>query len=1331
MATSLRFVRGMLYNHGQGSVGTGMILKLLYEFWGYCVNGTSALQTPGGFATSMNVSYTISSATNATPIVITTTSTNALVTGQQVVISGVGGNTAANGTFQITVVTNTTFQLNGTVGNGGYTGGGTVNTTPYQFPLSFTEGNTVLAVGNDGYTAAQISVNAGGSAIFTATTNSPFSGSTTSLTINGATNYQTTIAVGSNGVSLPTSTINVASTTPAATTITASSNNVSLPTATINVSSTVGFPSSGYIFVVTSEGLQQVNYTGITATTFTGCTGGIGSMTTGNVVNFTFAPSGTINVTTSNGPQLVTYTGITATTLTGCTGGTGTMSTGGAVFAPIMISTTAGNPNSYPNLGSVVVQSVTGNPNANGTWTITTPTYNVTNSFTTGTAISPPSNGLALPQATINAVTAAPVTTTTGVQTLPLAGASLNVAATATASTTILAASNGTSLPTGTINATSTTGFPTAGTINVFTTVVSATGGGSNGAVFPQSTIATVSTAGFPSTGGTIQVAVGSPTTIAVGSNGAALPQGTINVASTAGFGAGPGFIFVVTSAGTQLVAYTSTSGGTQFTGCSGGTGTMSTGGLVYPATAVTYTGTTATTFTGCTGGSGTMFTGGPIGGGPFPQAVAYTGTTATTFTGCTLGTGTMFTGNTINNTGFFTNFPTAGSCYVNTTNGPQLITYTSVTATTLAGVNGGTGNTSAGGSVFTAYSPATNYTSVASGSNGLSLPQSTINVASTVLASTTIASGSNGQALPQSIINVSSTSGFPAFGVIYVTTSTGAQLVSYTGLTGTSFTGCSNGNGTMSTGGSVIAGFPSSGFINVQTTNGFQVVNYTGLTGTSFTGCTGGTGTMSTGNSVFLGFQPTGTVNVTSSTGLQAIAYTGTTATTFTGCTGGGGTMSFGGAIISPIYVTTSLPTPLTTGQTVTIAGIVGIPFANGTFAITMVNNNNFVLNGSLSNGAYVSGGVVTDHSNFVLNGSVPNGTYAGSGTANTTNMTGKLLTIWKPNSGTAEDSLYIITSVISSNTLQINLNTGGTPDPTTLHPSFTQRSNINYRVVDAGAAAYNNGASGTAWMVMQFNPSAINLNPGQANSQIMMQTTNAGNVTMTLSPGGNWSGVNFPVTGNPQIDASNAFASQSSNFWNGGGSSGTQAQTMYGDPGMWTLHFKDTSNSDGTSYLHCEIPQRLYASSADTNPMVAMNRGGTFNGSVFAIGTSTGQNFGRGWMLKGTDNTVRAHYAVAKSLSGDASPIFGSQLTDFRLAFNTSKGFILASDILCHLPGVPNQFALGRCKIRSIKFTSTPLPLYHRFGTPGGNQYLNVQNGIAILWDNTILPTNLYFQI
>src|SRR5262249_615314 len=73
----------------------------------------------------------VQGATNPTnsPIVITTTPTDPqLHTGDQVTITGVQGNTTANGTFTVTVLTQLpllTFSLNGTRGSGAYTGGGT------------------------------------------------------------------------------------------------------------------------------------------------------------------------------------------------------------------------------------------------------------------------------------------------------------------------------------------------------------------------------------------------------------------------------------------------------------------------------------------------------------------------------------------------------------------------------------------------------------------------------------------------------------------------------------------------------------------------------------------------------------------------------------------------------------------------------------------------------------------------------------------------------------------------------------------------------------------------------------------------------------------------------------------------------------------------------------------------------------------------------------------------------------------------------------------------------------------------------------------------------
>ncbi len=66
----------------------------------------------------------VTAASNAGPIVITTGTTTGLTTGDSVTVGGVNGNTAANGMFTITVLNSTQFQLNGTTGNAAYTSGG-------------------------------------------------------------------------------------------------------------------------------------------------------------------------------------------------------------------------------------------------------------------------------------------------------------------------------------------------------------------------------------------------------------------------------------------------------------------------------------------------------------------------------------------------------------------------------------------------------------------------------------------------------------------------------------------------------------------------------------------------------------------------------------------------------------------------------------------------------------------------------------------------------------------------------------------------------------------------------------------------------------------------------------------------------------------------------------------------------------------------------------------------------------------------------------------------------------------------------------------------------
>jgi hypothetical protein len=72
----------------------------------------------------------VGNASNATPIVLTTGS-HGLTIGEPiwVDVAGVGGNTAANGTWIAEPLTTTTMRLRGSVGNGVYTSGGGVTIT--------------------------------------------------------------------------------------------------------------------------------------------------------------------------------------------------------------------------------------------------------------------------------------------------------------------------------------------------------------------------------------------------------------------------------------------------------------------------------------------------------------------------------------------------------------------------------------------------------------------------------------------------------------------------------------------------------------------------------------------------------------------------------------------------------------------------------------------------------------------------------------------------------------------------------------------------------------------------------------------------------------------------------------------------------------------------------------------------------------------------------------------------------------------------------------------------------------------------------------------------
>jgi hypothetical protein len=108
---------------------TGKNWKLIankHQFAFYAI-GEQATNASGIFITAPWIPLAmypkkVTNATNATPIVITTNVAHGYTTGDSVSVKYVAGNTAANHDGTITVTDPTNFQLDGTVGNGAFTG---------------------------------------------------------------------------------------------------------------------------------------------------------------------------------------------------------------------------------------------------------------------------------------------------------------------------------------------------------------------------------------------------------------------------------------------------------------------------------------------------------------------------------------------------------------------------------------------------------------------------------------------------------------------------------------------------------------------------------------------------------------------------------------------------------------------------------------------------------------------------------------------------------------------------------------------------------------------------------------------------------------------------------------------------------------------------------------------------------------------------------------------------------------------------------------------------------------------------------------------------------
>jgi len=94
----------------------------------YRIYGPAGVMQNGTGAAALRDAGPVAGASGGAPIVVTAPG-HGLSTGTRVTVVGVAGNTAANGSWTVTVLDGNTFSLDGSAANGPYAGGGLFSVT--------------------------------------------------------------------------------------------------------------------------------------------------------------------------------------------------------------------------------------------------------------------------------------------------------------------------------------------------------------------------------------------------------------------------------------------------------------------------------------------------------------------------------------------------------------------------------------------------------------------------------------------------------------------------------------------------------------------------------------------------------------------------------------------------------------------------------------------------------------------------------------------------------------------------------------------------------------------------------------------------------------------------------------------------------------------------------------------------------------------------------------------------------------------------------------------------------------------------------------------------
>lgn len=355
-------------------------------------------------------------------------------------------------------------------------------------------------------------------------------------------------------------------------------------------------------------------------------------------------------------------------------------------------------------------------------------------------------------------------------------------------------------------------------------------------------------------------------------------------------------------------------------------------------------------------------------------------------------------------------------------------------------------------------------------------------------------------------------------------------------------------------------------------------------------------------------------------------------------------------------------------------------------------------------------------------------------TGSSPDSNLFNKLLVTWKSGSTSTDDSIYPIKSVLASGVLWIDTNTGGTPwtgSVDTNRPRFTDRTDINYRIIDLQDTVNTVAAVSGDYMVMQYD-GAPDINPGQAKSQLRFGLRPS-SIAWRMSPSGSWNGSDFGPDGGVEYFPSLA-DSQNSGEWGGLSSGATEVGfSLIAARGFFFFWLSGQHSTAGgntpAAYIHSEIPERLYPANIDPNPITSM---GAYSTSLDI--DSTVHGYAGGWYIHDVNERSRRHRTIVKSPTNDH---FDTAFTSDRLdtpaarmrnsTYDVHTDRIWMTEGLLYLGGIPGYFTLARCRLRSVRFISKIVPDNSLIGTDPGNQWYHIFRSILLPWDGAILPRPL----